>query len=409
MAVATYDVVLLGATGFTGSLVAEYLARNGGSQRLALAGRDVKKLEALKARLGRDFPLLQVNTDDAASLERMVQATEVVCSTVGPYALNGSGVVAACVRNGKSYCDLAGEPQWIRRMIDAHHEQARTTGARIVHCCGFDSVPSDLGTWTLQEFARRHHGAPASEMTFAVLAFKGGLSGGTFASMLELVHEAKNDSAVRQVLRDPYSLVPGGAGGPDKPGSTPVGFDARLGRWTAPFMMAVVNERVVRRTNALAGYPYGRAFHYQELMTFRKGPKGLLLAHGMTNALRAFLVAGGIRPVRELLEKRVLPKPGQGPSAELREKGFFSIALLGQGTDSQGRKFQVRGKVAAQGDPGYSATAKMLGESALCLALDGPQGEGGVLTPAVAMGDRLTARLRRQGFTFEAETAHSGA
>jgi short subunit dehydrogenase-like uncharacterized protein len=386
------DLVLFGATGFTGRLVADYLRDK--NVEWAIAGRDRKKLEAL----GVGVPILVADANDPASLEAIVKQTKVVCTTVGPYAKYGSPVVAACARNGVHYCDLAGETQWIRKMIDAHHEEAKRTGARIVPCCGFDSIPSDLGTWIVQEHAKKAHGEPCESVTFAMGKTRGGFSGGTIASMLNIFDEAKRDRAVRKVLLDPYSLNPAGERGLDGADQRGVVFDRDLDAWTAPFIMAAINTRVVRRTNALGGYPYGRSFRYREVMAFPRGPRGFAMASGVVAAIGGFIGASAIGPVRKLLERMVLPAPGEGPDAELREKGFFEVELFGRG-----RGFNVRAHVKGKGDPGYAATAVMLAESALSLAKD-PGGDGGVLTPALAMGNRLIDRLRAAGMTFAVES-----
>ncbi len=389
------DLVLFGATGFTGKLVAEYL--RGKPVRWALAGRDRGKLEALQRELGVDVPILVGDVRDPASLEAIVKQTRVVCTTVGPYAMYGAPVVAACAAHGVDYCDLTGETHWIRRMIDAHHEQAKQTGARIVHCCGFDSIPSDLGVWAVQDHALRTHGKPCSSIVYALGKSRGGISGGTIASMMNLMDEAKKDRAVRKVLLDPYALNPAGERGPDGPDQRSVELDRDLNAWTAPFVMAAINTRIVRRTNALSDYRYGRDFHYREVMSFPRGPRGFATAFGVTAALGGFFVAAALGPTRKLLENTVLPAPGEGPDAHTRERGSFEVRLVGQGDG-----FRVEGRFAGKGDPGYGATSVMLAESALCLALDGRSTGGGILTPAYAMGGQLATRLRAAGFAIEA-------
>jgi len=393
-----FDLVLFGATGFTGKLVAEYLLRKRVSLKWAIAGRDRRKLEAL----GVDVPILIADAGDLASLDAIAAQTRVVCTTVGPYARYGGPLVEACAKNGVDYCDLTGETHWIRRMIDAHHAQAIKSGARIVHCCGFDSIPSDLGTFMVQEHARATHGVPCSEVVFALGASSGGVSGGTVASMLNILDEAKRDREVRKILLDPYALNPEGErAGPDGPDQRTVRFDDVLGQWTAPFVMAAINARIVRRSNALAGYPYGRDFRYREVMSFGRGPRALALATGVTAGLGAFFAASALPPTRAILERTFLPAPGEGPSEKTRERGFFRAEVVGTGRDGSGREFRVRGRIAGHGDPGYAATARMLAESALCLAGDARHGGGGVLTPSTAMGERLLARLRAADMTFE--------
>ncbi|HEY4118912.1 MAG TPA: saccharopine dehydrogenase NADP-binding domain-containing protein [Byssovorax sp.] len=399
------DVVVFGATGFTGRLVASYLSSRVAPGRLALAGRDAGKLAAVADEIGAGAaPRIVVDAKDAAALAEVAARAQVVCTTVGPYARYGNELVAACVAKGTDYCDLTGEPHFMRRMIDRHHEDAVKSGARIVHTCGFDSIPSDLGVYVLQAHARAAHGAPASKVTLGVRKLKGGASGGTVASLLGVLEDARRDRDVRRVMLDPYSLNPDGERrGADGPGQRGVSFSQDFDGWAAPFMMAGVNERVVRRTNALSHYAYGEGFRYGEVMTFKRGAAGFASAVVATGAAGALLAGAALPPLMKLAEKTVLPKPGEGPSAEAREAGSFDLRLVGHGTDSKGAEFTVRGVVTGKGDPGYAATSRMLGESALCLALDPRASGGGVLTPAIALGDALVARLRKVDFTFDAE------
>jgi short subunit dehydrogenase-like uncharacterized protein len=409
-----YDVVLWGATGFTGSLVAEYLVRAAAAERvrLALAGRDRSKLEALRDRLAAfepaaaELPLIVADSHDRTSLDGMAPDAAVVCSTVGPYAVHGGELVAACVEAGADYCDLTGEVQFIRAMIDEHHLAAERSGARIVHCCGFDSIPSDLGTLMLQQTALDRHGAPLDRITFLLRASRGSFSGGTVASMVNVVVEAGRDRTIRRILTDPYALNPDGERhGPDGPDLAGPRFDRKLGRWTGPFLMASINTRVVRRTNAILDWPYGRDFRYAEVTGFGAGLKGRLAATSMSAGLGAFVALLAWSPTRSLLSKLVLPDPGQGPDRAAREAGFFKIGLHGRGIGADGRPVEMTAHVAGDNDPGYGETAKMLGESALCLALDGDElaARGGVLTPAACMGMRLVDRLRAAGMRFEVE------
>lgn len=396
----SHDIVLFGATGFTGKLVAEYLVKNRGGARVALAGRDRRKLEALSAELGGGLPLVIADAADPASLAEVARATRVVCTTVGPYAKYGSALVAACVAAGTDYCDLTGEPQWVRRMIDAHHEEAGRTGARIVHCAGFDSIPSDLGVHVLQAHAKATFGVPCQAITLGVRKLKGGASGGTIASMLEVLDEAKRDPEVRRGLTDAYSLCPGEPRGPDSGRPAGVSRNADLGALTGPFVMGAINERVVRRTNALSGYAYGRDFSYRELMCFPDGARGMAMAVGATAGLAAAVVAASAGPIRKLIQGK-LPAPGEGPSAEARERGSFELELVGRGVGRDGKPFRTSLRVAAKGDPGYLVTSRMLGETALCLATDERTSGGGVLTPAIALGDALVRRLRAMGMVLE--------
>ncbi len=406
-----FDLVLWGATGFTGRLVAQYLVENYGETdlRLALGGRDLAKLEGVRADLARirpeaaELPLLTGDSFEVSSLRAIASQAEVVCTTVGPYAKYGAGLVEACVEEGTDYCDLTGETPFIRRMIDAHHTRAVQTGARIVHCCGFDSIPSDLGTWMMYR-AMEERGAELREVAFYAGESRGGFSGGTVASMLNLMEEAKKDPSVRRILRDPYALNPEGERqGPDGPDPMKVRFDRKLGMWVGPFLMAAINSRVVRRTNALLGYPYGRGFRYSEQMSFGRGPKGFAMATAVSAGLAVFVTAASIDPLRKLLARKVLPKPGEGPSREERESGFFVARLVAGGRMGAGKTVELRGRVEGHKDPGYGETAKMLSESALCLVLDGAalEAPGGVGTPASILGDRLLERLRAAGMIFE--------
>jgi short subunit dehydrogenase-like uncharacterized protein len=409
---AEFDVVVLGATGFTGRLVAEYLARSQDSHRArwALAGRDLKKLEEVRRGLASltpscaELPLLVADAKDPASLDALVPRTRVVCTTVGPYARYGNDLVAACARAGTDYCDLTGEVQWMRRTIDAHHEQARATGARIVHTCGFDSIPSDLGVLMMQEHMREKHGGHLGSVRLYMGPMRGGASGGTAASMLQVLDEVMADPSVRRIVANPRALDPD----PRQPRNpaerdvTMVRYSQEAGQWTGPFVMASVNTRVVRRSHALLGYPWGRDFLYTEVAGYGGGVKGLARATSMTTGLGGALLALQVKPLRKLLQAKVLPAPGQGPSAEERERGYFVAQLLGEGTSPRtGREVRLKGKVAAKGDPGYAATARMLSESALSLAFDVIPAQGGVLTPAACMGMRLVERLRKAGMTFE--------
>jgi short subunit dehydrogenase-like uncharacterized protein len=408
----SFDVWLWGATGFTGQLVAEYLARHygvGRELRWALGGRSKDKLEKVRAALeavdprARELPLVLGDGTDRASLDRLAVDASVVCSTVGPYALHGRELVAACVEAGTDYCDLTGEPQFVRAMIDEHHERAGATGARIVCCCGYDSIPSDLGTLMLQERAQKKHGARCAEVKHLAGEAKGGMSGGTAASMVALMDEASRDPRVRRLLNDPYALDPDrGEPGPDGHDQRGVRWDADLAQWTGPFLMAAINTRVVRRSNALLGYAWGRDFRYREAMSFGKGAKGWFTAAGVSAGTTLGVAAVALGPVRRLVAKRVLPASGEGPAKAVRDAGFFVSRLVGTLEDGKGK---LRGTVRGTSDPGYGETAKMLSESAVCLAKDGDaiRKQGGVLTPASCMGMRLVERLRDAGMTFDVE------
>ena len=409
-----HDVVLWGATGFTGRLVAEYLTERltETGLRLALGGRNREKLEALRARLsGRwpaasDLPLVVADRRDQAALETIAGSSEVVCTTVGPYAKYGRELVAACVETTTDYCDLTGEVPFIRDMIDRHHEPAISTGSRIVHCCGFDSIPSDLGTLMLYGSMTGDAGATVDRVTLVLGATSGGFSGGTVASLVNVVEEAAADRSVRRIVTDPYALNPEGERqGPDGPDLSGPRWDPDLGRWTGPFIMAAINTRVVRRSNALLGWRYGRDFRYAEVTGFPRGLKGRIGATMVSGGLGAFVAALSWGPTRSLLKKTLLPAPGEGPDRNARESGFFKLSLHGRGTTADGEPIHAVARVAGHRDPGYGETAKMLGESALCLPLDGAElgSPGGILTPAAAMGMRLVDRLRSAGLVFEVD------
>ncbi len=409
-----HDIVLWGATGFTGALVAEYLvgALPESRFRLALGGRDYAKLEALRGRLAETHPpasdlaLIVADSHDRSSLDALATETEVVCTTVGPYAKFGHELVAACVEAGTDYCDLTGEVPFIRSMIDRHHERARSTGARIVHCCGFDSIPSDLGTLMLQEAAMDRFGAAADRVTLVLGASRGGFSGGSVASLTNVIEEAAGNRDIRRIVGDPYALNPEGERhGPDGPDLFAPRFDPELARWTGPFVMASINTRVVRRSNALTDWRYGRDFRYAEVTGYPSGLKGRLAAGAMAGGLGAFVAALRWGPTRSLLSATLLPSPGEGPSRKTRENGFFNITLHGSGSAADGKRFELTARVIGHKDPGYGETAKMLGEAAYCLALDGTglESDGGVLTPASAMGMTLVNRLCRAGMVFKVE------
>jgi short subunit dehydrogenase-like uncharacterized protein len=401
-----HTVVLFGATGFVGQIVARHLFRRHGAGRelrWAIAGRSEKKLKAVRAGLGagaENLPLVVADANDDAAIKALCADTRVVASTVGPYALHGSILVRACAEAGTDYCDLSGEVQWIARMIAAHNDSARRTGARIVHGCGFDSIPSDLGTWFLQQRARERLGAPCARVKLRVRNARGGLSGGTAASLINAMQEA-GDPEVRRLMADPYAIAPGGSGGrPRQPEVRFAEYDDDARSWIAPFVMAAINTRTVHRTNALAADAYGTDFVYDEATLTGPGVKGLATAIAMGAGIRGLMLAAALPPSRWLLKKFVLPKPGEGPSPEAQEKGGFDLRLFGIAEDGS----VLRAKVTGDRDPGYGSTAKMLGEAAACLALDVPKAAlpGGFWTPATALGERLLARLTAHaGLTFE--------
>jgi len=399
-----FDIVLWGATGFTGRLVADYLVRNylGGDTglRLALAGRNEEKLARVANEIGApQLPILLGDSFDAEALSALAARAEVLITTVGPYAKYGAELVAACVRNGTDYCDLTGETHFVRSMIDAHEEEAKLTGARIVHCCGYDSIPSDLGTLMLQEAFKRRYGRYASEVKLGAGKMKGGLSGGSLASAFTTVDELKQNPSLRKLFSDPYALNPEGTRGSDRRDQNGVRFDKDFDMWTGPFVMAATNTRVVRRSHALMGLPWGKGFRYSEVMTTGRGVTGLSRAVSAAAGIAGFMAGIALPLTRPLLEKR-LPSPGEGPSKEVRDAGYFETHLIALG-DGQ----SLRGLVADQRDYGYGSTAVMLSEAALCLVFDGAElpSDGGILTPATAMGMPLVERLRGAGMTFEVQ------
>lgn len=407
MAAREYDIVLFGATGFTGRLVAAHLARAhfGSGLRLALAGRDRNRLEAVRAEIAREVgafasvPILVADAFDRAALDRVAASTAVVATTVGPYAKYGEALVAACAAQGTHYCDITGEITFIRRTIDRHHVEAERTGSRIVHTCGYDSIPSDLGTWLVVRAYRERFGASPTRVLHAAGEARGGASGGTIASMLLLMEEAERDRAVRRLLADPYALVDGPRGD-DSGDPRGVRFEPALGMWTGPFVMAAINSRVVRRTSALleregrGGYGVVR---YEEVMSTGAGPRGLARALALSIGLAGAVGVLSFRPLRRLAARR-LPEPGEGPSEHLRKTGFFVSRFVASGPEGT-----VRATMRGEGDPGYEATSRMLGESAMCLAFDAIEAPGGVRTPASTMAEPLLSRLRAQRFSIDVE------
>jgi short subunit dehydrogenase-like uncharacterized protein len=402
-----YDLIVFGATSFVGQILCRYLMERygvDGDLRWAPAGRSATKLQSLRLALGKDaekLVLLSVDAHDDQKLRAMCVQTRVVATTVGPYALYGEPLVRACAETGTDYCDLTGEVPWMRRMIERYSGVAKRSGARVVHCCGFDSIPSDLGVWFLQREALAEFDEVCSQVKLRLKAASGGVSGGTVASLLNVIKESSRNRSLRKGLADPYWLcVEQPRLAVTQPSDWPVQFDADFDGWISPFVMAGINTRVVHRTNALLDYPYGRSFLYDEAVFNGQGLGGRCSANAAAVGLNAFLLASVIPPIRYLMERTVLPRPGQGPSREKQEKGYFDLRLLGR--TPQGRSLKVT--VKGDRDPGYGSTAKMLGESAVCLAKDLSKEnlEGGFWTPAAAMGDRLLKRLeQRAGVTFE--------
>ena len=409
------DLIVFGASGYTGRLVAEAVARRApAGLRWAIAGRDPQRLGAVRRDLGLDADTLDVDTvdvntvdvntvvadaGDPASLAAMARRTRAVVTTVGPYARYGTPLVAACVEAGTDCADLTGEPLWMRDTIEAFHGSARATGARIVHACGFDSVPSDLGMFALQTAAQERHGRPCRDVVHAYGPIAGGVSGGTIASGLDLMEVTVGDPAARRALADPDLLAPGGAASRDPVGPLWPTRHPGLDGWTTPFVMAAANGKVVRRTRHLLGEPWGEDVRYLERL--RAGTWARSAAMGVGTAFATAAMA--TRPVRRLA-RRFLPKPGDGPSEAVRGRGFFRTTLVGRVDDATP---PVIAHVEADFDPGYGATSRMLSEVGLGLALQELDGPGGVLTPAVAGGSRLVERLGEVGIRVRVEPART--
>lgn len=391
------DLVIYGATGFTGSQAAHYIARRvaPGTLRWAIAGRSQPKLDALAASIeGHDVPTIVANSGDPASIDAMVEQARVVLTTVGPYARYGSPVVAACARLGRDYVDITGEVPWVRRMIDAHHEEAAASGARIVPFCGFDSVPSDLGTWLAAE-ACAEAGTQLGKLG-AYFQAKGGVNGGTIATaFLALENERPRDLA-HPFLLDPDNTIDRARWSAHADPKSPWRV-APLGRWAAPFFMGPVNTRVVRRSVALAGERYTEDFGYQEGMLVGRR-MGALSAGAATAGMAGLTVAAALAPTRALL-RRMAPSPGEGPSEATMNEGFVRVHYVGEAADGRA----VRGELRAEGDPGNRVTVQFLAESALCLAErdEGVRAEGGVWTPAHAFARPLLVRTRATGMRWE--------
>ncbi|HSK57963.1 MAG TPA: saccharopine dehydrogenase NADP-binding domain-containing protein [Actinomycetospora sp.] len=401
-----HELVLFGATSFVGELTAAYLARHApAGTRIALGGRSRERLEKVRDRLpapGGDWPLVVADTGDDDALARMAASTTALVTTVGPYAKYGLPVVAACAQAGTHYADLTGEVQFAREAIDRYDEPARASGARIVHSCGYDSIPSDLAVLLLHSRVQADGEGELTDVT-TVARMRGGVSGGTIDSMRGLADGARADRAVFALMRDPYGLSPQRDAEPDtrQPSDNPAPHQVD-GRWVAPFVMASYNTRIVRRSNAVAGYAYGKGLRYGEVMGVGSGPVGALTAGAVTAGLGAMLGGLATPGVRQILD-RVLPKPGEGPSEKTRENGWFRHDV--DATTTTGARYTAR--VSGSGDPGYAATAVMLGESGLCLALDGERlpTRTGSLTPATAMGPALVERLRTAGHVYDVARA----
>jgi trans enoyl reductase len=406
-----FDIVLYGATGFVGKLTAEYLAAAGGDARIALAGRSPDKLLAVRETLGdkaQSWQLLTADADQPSTLNAMAAQTQVVVSTVGPYIRYGVPLVAACAAAGTDYADLTGEPMFMRNCIDDYHKQAIDTGARIVHACGFDSIPSDLTVYALYRRAVADGAGELTDTDFVVRKLVGGFSGGTYASIAEVVRAMASDEDVRRSLEDPYTLTPDRDAEPELGPQSDIPWRRGSqiapelnGIWTTGFLMASTNTRVVRRSNALQHWAYGRQFRYTESQSVGSSfvaPVASAVATGV-GAVVTRLGTRHLDKVPEKVVERILPKPGTGPSEKTRERGSYVVETYT--TTTSGARY--RATMSQKGDPGYKATSVLLGESALALALDRDKLSDlrGVLTPAAAIGDALLARFPAAGVSFE--------
>ncbi|UZK66085.1 saccharopine dehydrogenase family protein [Sphingomonas sp. M1-B02] len=379
-----FDIIVYGATGFTGRLVAEYLALHYPQRKWAMAGRSLSKLQEVRDEIGAPAatPLLTANADDPASLRAMVGRAQVVITTVGPYQLYGEELLAACADTGTAYVDLCGEPNWMRRMIDKYEPTAKRSGARIVFSCGFDSIPFDLGVWTVQQEAIKRFGKPAPRVKGRIRAMKGTFSGGTFASGKATMAAAAKDPSILKIMIDPFGLTPGFQG-PHQPNGMVPHHDEAVGGWVAPFMMAVINTKNIHRTNFLAGHPYGADFQYDEMM----------IAPGLGDIGKA--AAEAIAKLNPMTADKG-PAPGEGPSREERETGFYDIAFIAEMPSGE----RISATVKGDKDPGYGSTSKMIAESALCL-IDDVAGAGGIWTAGALMPEALVQRLEaKAGVTF---------
>jgi short subunit dehydrogenase-like uncharacterized protein len=398
------DLVVYGATGFTGRLVAEVLQSTYGSKgglAWALAGRDPDRLARVRADVGADasLPLVAADATDAHALAAMACRTRALISTVGPYQRHGEPLVRACAAAGTDYLDLCGEPPWMARMIRELQAPAAASGARIVFSCGFDSIPFDLGVVFLQAEAQRRFGAPLRRVGARVRSIRGGMSGGTAASAFATLDQAAHDPAQAAQMADPFALTPGFRG-PEQPDGDSALLDELTGAWTGPFVMAAINAKNVHRTNALRGHPWGRDFEYDERVVTGTGLAGAAIAHALAQGARMQAALFGVAPLRELIGRALLPRPGTGPTRRQREAGSFRIELVGLTANGRRLGSEVRG----DRDPGYGSTSRMIAESAICLLRDVPRTAtpGGVWTPGAAMGLALVRRLQANaGVSFE--------
>ncbi len=386
-----FDVIIYGSTGYTGRLVAEYMAQEYGGKdapKWAMAGRSMEKLKEVRDLIDapRKTPLIVADADDAGSLDAMTRRTKVICTTVGPYQLYGEELVAACVRNGTHYVDLCGEPGWMREMIDQHQDAAKKSGAQICFSCGFDSIPFDLGVQMLQKDMKKRFGKPATRVKGRVRAMEGKFSGGTAASLGATMKALAKNPAMIKILASSFGLTPGFVG-PDQPNMLIPNHDDEIDSWVAPFIMAPINTKNVHRTNFLLDFPYGEDFIYDEMVVTSPGDLGKQAAEMLAR----------INP----LGGDDAPKPGEGPTKEERDNGHYDLLFLGETSDGETASFCVKGNK----DPGYGSTSGMIAESALCLAQDKIKRGGGIWTPGALMGKKLVKRLEaKAGLSFDVES-----
>jgi short subunit dehydrogenase-like uncharacterized protein len=384
-----FGIIVYGATGYTGRLVCEYLNRQygvNGDVKWAMAGRSQQKLESVRDEMGipADVPLIVADAGNSESVKAMVERSKVIITTVGPYQLYGSDLVAACAKAGTDYVDLCGEPAWMHEMIAAHGEAAKASGARIVFSCGFDSIPFDLGVYFLQQEAKKRFGAPVPRIKGRMRAMKGTFSGGTLASFKATMAAVAKKPETMKVLADPFALTEGFTGAEQPPGLTPV-YEDDLKSWSAPFVMATINTKNIHRSNFLLGHEYGEDFVYDEMMLTGPGEQGQAIA----NAVAADK-SMATNPIQ----------PGEGPSKEERETGFYDVLFVGSNAKGETIKVGVKGDK----DPGYGSTSKMIAESAVCLLKNPDAASGGIWTPAAALGGLLIERLEKNaGLKFELE------
>lgn len=405
-----YDIIVFGATSFVGQIITEYLLEQFPKAQLswAIAGRSEEKLNALKTKLGEsadDLPVLLVDANDLDALKNMCQQTQVVMTTVGPYDLYGEPVIKACVETGTDYCDLTGEAHWIKKMLDTYEAAAKKSGARIVHCTGFDSIPSDLGVYHLQREARKAFGSHCHDVRLRIKNMRGSASGGTIATALNIAKLVKADPEVKKVLVNPYALCPAEHGYKTRQQSDKLQYDKTFDSWVGPFFMASINTRIVHRSNALSHNSYGSDFKYNEGVMTGKGWKAKTKARGIYWGLAAFFVGASVGPIRAFLARFVLPKPGEGPDEQAQLKGFYDFRFVGVTEKGD----QIITKVYGDRDPGYGSTAKIMSQAAVCLAHDvDAKIAGGFWTPATLMGDALIERLQQHaGVTFEVLSTES--